>query len=559
MALSCPRICATGLARVYVTMGAGASHREVCVLGQTWSSAPPNVDLMKSLRSAGYSPGAAACDIVDNSITAKATRIWLAHEIAQDQTESFLAIADNGSGMTEPMLSAAMVAGSRDSSKSLNPGELGRFGLGLKVASLSQGRKLTVWSKREGKSALRQWDLSDIGSGTEWKLHHRPTRDAEGQIVERLIAKTGLDKLDSGTIVVWSDLDIMLESASTFAENQGNAPTVMARKVEEIKTSLSRVFHRFISGSIRSEAAIEMVQLRSDGTLWPLKAWDPFLQQPQNQSSFTSVKPMTILAKGERGEVLVQPYVLPHRDHLTGQQWKDLGADEGMVTLQGFYVYREERLISYGGWLGLDYVPDVHYKLARIALDLSNASDAAWNVNFLKSSVDIPESIRERLKIIAQETRAEAANVLSPHRKIARRPGQAKPPTLPIWTSVETVRDDRRFRSFRLNRKHPSLRDLVSESPLANAVLKMIETSIPYQQIQLLSGGHLTPELVNISDNSDAANLLRDEVVRREAKGQAPCDFFREILDDGLEPYALADFEVALGALMDEYECGANK
>jgi hypothetical protein len=87
----------------------------------------------------------------------------------------------------------------------------------------------------------------------------------------------------------------------------------------------------------------------------------------------------------------------------------------------------------------------------------------------------------------------------------------------------------------------------------------MIETSIPYQQIQLLSGGHLTPELVNISDNSDAANLLRDEVVRREAKGQAPCDFLREILDDGLEPYALADFEIALGALMDEYECGANK
>ena len=79
------------------------------------------------------------------------------------------------------------------------------------------------------------------------------------------------------------------------------------------------------------------------------------------------------------------------------------------------------------------------------------------------------------------------------------------------------------------------------------------------QQIQLMGGGHLAPELVNVSTNSVAADLLQEEVVRREAKGQAPCDFFREILNDGLEPYALTEFEAALGALMDEYECGVKK
>jgi hypothetical protein len=351
----------------------------------------------------------------------------------------------------------------------------------------------------------------------------------------------------------------MLEWASDHAGNQGVAPAVMARKVEEIKTLLSRVFHRFISGTINSRVPVEIVQLRSDGSLWPLTAWDPFLELSENHSPFTSVKPKTILAKGEPGEVVVQPYVLPHRDHLTGQQWKDLGADEGMITLQGFYVYREERLITYGNWLGLDYVPDVHYKLARIALDLTNASDAAWNVNFLKSTVEIPEAIRERLRLIAQETRAEAANVLSPHRKVARRPGQGKPPAMPVWTVEDSVRDDRRFRSFRLNRKHPTLRELLSETPTANMALKMIESSIPYQQIQLLGGGHLAPELVNVSTNSVASDLLREEVVRREAKGQAPCDFFREVLEVGLEPYALTEFEAALGALMDEYQCGVKR
>lgn len=515
--------------------------------------------LLQSLRSAGYTPGAAACDIVDNAITAQATKIWLAHEIPEDQSASYFAIADNGCGMTEDVLSAAMDLGSRDSSKPLAEGELGRFGLGMKIASLSQGRKLTVWSKRDGVTALRQWDLDNLGEKAEWKLHHRPTRVAEERIVAKLIEKTGLDKLLSGTIVIWSDLDRMLEWATDHIGERGVAATVMARKVDEIKTSLSRVFHRFISGTIKSKVAVEIVQLRVDGSLWPLKAWDPFLELPENQSPFTSVKPKTILAKGEPGEVVVQPYVLPHREHLTGQQWKDLGADEGMMTLQGFYVYREERLITFGDWLGLNYVPDVHYKLARIALDLTNASDSAWNVNFLKSTVEIPESIRERLRLIAQETRAEAANVLSPHRKVARRPGQAKPPAMPVWTVEDSIRDDRRFRSFRLNRKHPTLRELLNISPLANTALKMIESSVPYQQIQILGSGHLAPELVNVTTDSVAAELLREEAVRREAKGQAPCDFFREILDEGLEPYSLTEFEVALGALMDEYKCKVKK
>ena len=528
-------------------------------LSNSWTSAPPRGHLLQSLRSAGYSPGAAACDIVDNAVTAQATKIWIAHEIAEDQSASYFAIADNGSGMTESVLAAAMDLGSRDSSKPLAAGELGRFGLGMKIASLSQGRKLTVWSKRDGSSALRQWDLDNLGENAEWKLHHRPTRVVEEEIVAKLIEKTGLDKLVSGTIVIWSDLDRMLEWATDHVGERGVAATVMARKVDEIKTTLSRVFHRFISGTIKSKVAVEMAQLRSDGSIWPLKAWDPFLELPENQSPFTSVKPKTILAKGEPEEVVVQPYVLPHRDHLTEQQWKDLGADEGMMTLQGFYVYREERLITYGRWLGLNYVPDVHYKLARIALDLTNASDAAWNVNFLKSTVEIPESIRERLRLIAQETRAEAANVLSPHRKVARRPGQAKPPVMPVWTVEESNSNGRRYRSFRLNRKHPTLRDLLNESPSANTALKMIETSIPYQQIQLLGGELLAPELVNITINEVAADLLREEMVRREAKGQAPCDFFREILDAGLEPYALTEFESALGALMDEYECGMKK
>ena len=525
-------------------------------MNKTWTSAPPNVELMSSLRAAGYSPGAAACDIVDNAITAHATRIWLTSEVKPQRSASYFAIADDGVGMSEEALSAAMVAGSRDSSKPLAPGELGRFGLGLKVASLSQGRRLTVWSKRERKSSVRQWDLDEIGNGTEWKLFHQPTQEAEAIIINEIANKTGLDQLDSGTIVVWSNLDIMLEWASEKTGNESISHVVMARKVDEIKSTISRVFHRFISGAVKSKRSIDISQLRGDGTIWPLAPWDPFLQLPANLSEFTSVKPISVLAKGQPGEVVVQPYVLPHRDHLTGQQWKDLGADEGMMTLQGFYVYREDRLISYGGWLGLGYVPDVHYKLARIALDLANTSDAAWNVNFLKSTVEIPEAIRERLKLIAIETRSDAAKVLSPFRKIAKKPGQPKPPSIPVWVSEETVKDDRSFRSFRLNRKHPSIKALIGESLITNTVMKMIEASLPYQEIQLLGSAHLAPELVNVSTNTVAADLLREELLRRAASGQSACDFFHEVLTEGLMPYAGSDFEPALGSLMEEYKCG---
>ena len=297
--------------------------------------------------------------------------------------------------------------------------------------------------------------------------------------------------------------------------------------------------------------------MRSDGSEWPVKAWDPFLQSSENQSSFTQVMPRTFLMKGTPNEVLISPFVLPHRNHLTGQQWMDLGADEGMMTLQGFYVYREDRLISYGNWLGLGYVPDVHYKLARIALDLSNTSDVAWKINVAKSNVEIPESVRERIKKIAIETRSAAASVLSPIRRVVKVPGKSKPPEVPVWKAIREVKEDRTFQSFRINRKHPMVSELTSQSEAGESVLKLIETSVPYQEIQILGSDRNAPELVNVSSSEQASLLLRAEALRQAASsGTSPCAFFREVLEKGIMPYASGEYAFVLGALMDEYECG---
>ena len=525
-----------------------------------WTSTPPRVASIKSLRAVGYSPSAAACDIIDNSITAKANKVWLTSRVFPDQSSSFFAIADDGLGMNEAQLSQAMAAGSRDEVSGIQPGDLGRFGMGLKVASWSQGKRLTVWSKENGVSAVRQWDLDAIGHGSEWRLYHSPTRTADAENLDYLIQATGLADVSSGTIVMWSELDRMLEWDSTEDEDTVSAHDVMARKVSEIISSVGRVFHRFISGDTRLGSKVEVLHLRSDGSAWPIAPWDPFMQSRVNQSSFTQVLPSTVLMKGTPNEVLVSPFVLPHRDRLTGQQWMQLGAEQGMMTLQGFYVYREDRLISYGTWLDLDYVPDVHYKLARIALDLPNTSDAAWKINIAKSTVEIPEAVRERIRRIAIETRAAAAHVLSPARKVLTLPGKAKPPELPVWKAVREVKADRTFLTYRLNRKHPMLAELTEQSEVGKAAIKLIETSLPYQEIQMLGSDRMAPDLVNVLSHEEARAQLSTEAARRsKAHGESHCDFYEGILKQGIMPYASSEFETALGELMDEANCKGTK
>ena len=524
--------------------------------GQNWTSTPPRVASIRSLRAVGYSPSAAACDIIDNSISAGASTVWLASQVNRDRSSSYFAIVDNGCGMSEEELSRAMAAGSRDEDAEMRAGDLGRFGMGLKVASWSQGKRLTVWSKSGGLASVRQWDLDAIGNGSEWRLYHEPTRKADAETLHGLILATGLAEAQSGTIVMWSELDRMLEWTSSSELGSSSPDEMMARKVSEISTSVSRVFHRYISGTTFSKRKLEILHLRSDGSVWPIRAWDPLLQSPENQSSFTQIMPRTILMKGTESEVTISPIVLPHRDHLTGQQWIDLGSNQGMMTLQGFYVYREDRLISYGNWLDLDYVPDVHYKLARIALDLPNTSDVAWKINIAKSAVEIPASVRERIKNIAMETRTTAARVLSPVRKVVSMPGKSKPPVIPVWAAVREVKEDRAFLSFRLNRKHPMFKDLIQGSEIGAAALSLIETSLPYQEIQMLGSDRHAPDLVNVTSHNQAAAQLRGEAERRLAmNGTSPCDFFREILEEGVMPYASGEFEVALGLLIEEFKC----
>ena len=132
-------------------------------------STPGAGALIESLRAVGYSLPTAIADIIDNSIAAKAKNIWL--DFYWDGCDSRISILDDGVGMEEDVLSNAMRPGSQSPTDTRDPSDLGRFGLGLKTASFSQSRILSVVSKTsKGEKSRRCWDLNFVSKHNEWRL-----------------------------------------------------------------------------------------------------------------------------------------------------------------------------------------------------------------------------------------------------------------------------------------------------------------------------------------------------------------------------------------------------
>ena len=129
----------------------------------------PTADiLMMSMRAMGYSFESAIADIIDNSISASARNIWLKFPI--DPSECYVAVCDDGWGMNRDELIDAMKYGSEQKREKRATDDLGRFGLGLKAASLSQCRRLTVASKKDGDISAYIWDLDVILKKKDWYM-----------------------------------------------------------------------------------------------------------------------------------------------------------------------------------------------------------------------------------------------------------------------------------------------------------------------------------------------------------------------------------------------------
>lgn len=380
---------------------------------------PPRASiLVESLRDIGYSLQAAVADVFDNSLTAGARNIEL---LADTHAEApAIGILDDGAGMTEPELLEAMRPGSRNPLEDRTVIDLGRFGLGLKTASFSQCRRLTVVTRRGGEVSCAVWDLDKVAARDRW-IVERPFDPAGIPWFGRLVA--------DGTLVVWEKLDRLVSPGG------GTDRQHLVRQLDETATHLEFVFHRFLAGR---ESRAGAVQMFLNGRA--LRPFDPF----------HSHHPATQRHQEERfqldgREVRIQPVTLPHHDKVSEGDWKRYAGPEGYVKNQGFYLYRNRRLIVHGTWFRLARQLELT-RLSRVRIDIPNSLDAEWKIDVKKASAQPPAPVRERLRRIIDRIGTPSRRTYT--RRGARLTDESR---LPVWTRSQ----DKNRISYGLNLDHP--------------------------------------------------------------------------------------------------------
>lgn len=344
---------------------------------------PRAASLVEALRDIGYSLDSAVADIIDNSISAEASQIDI--RFGWDEAQSpWLSITDNGFGMLDSELKEAMRPGGRDPMEKRPADDLGRFGLGLKTASFSQCRKVTVVSRKAGALSSRQWDLDLVRSLDKWILR-KPKLDE----VETLpgVSLPG----ESGTVVLWQNLDRLDLGNDTNRFHQ-----VMNERVASICEHVARVFHRFITG----EPGRSKVQICANNI--PLQAFDPF-NAKHPATIHLGEEPLDI--EGET--VTFKPYILPHHNKISASEYERFGGREGYLRGQGFYIYRNRRLIVHGTWFRMARQEEMT-KLARVQVDIPNTLDHLWTIDVRKSRAQPPQAVKRRLRGILDRIRDTA-------------------------------------------------------------------------------------------------------------------------------------------------------
>lgn len=420
-------------------------------------AAPHPAALIEAMRSLGYTLDTAVADLVDNSIAHGATHVRVQFDWAGK--DSTLSISDNGHGMNEGVLIEAMRAGTHNPRAERAPGDLGRFGLGLKTASFSQASRLSVITRATGHTeATRVWDLPFMAASNDWILLH------EASIEARRHSKWMLAQ-SSGTCVIWEMLDRLVGDASM--ENLA-AHKAFMEAADRVAKHLSMVFGEFLTGVNAVKIEVGNVALRR---------WDPFMRDHAS----TQILPAERLISG-RHSVAVQSYVLPHHSKLTKEEFGEAAGVRGWTAHQGFYIYRNNRLISAGGWLSLGLTRDEHIKLARIRIDLGNDVDFDWKLDVRKSVASPPMELRQELRRIARLTRERAQEV---YRHRGRQIVSATPQD---HSSVWEIKQMRGRTLFRINREHTIVRALTGNGESERAVealLKLIEQTIPLASIYI--------------------------------------------------------------------------
>jgi hypothetical protein len=417
--------------------------------------------VVNSMRAMGYSFESAISDVIDNSIAVKSSLIELKFPI--DPTECYVAICDNGSGMTRERLIEAMKYGSQTEDGTRAIDDLGRFGLGMKTASLSQCRRLTVASKHQGAMSAFVWDLDVIDAKKGWYMI-----ECSSEQISNIKHIDFLDKYNSGTIVLWENFDYIDKSSG------GNVYAELSRLKDSTAEYLSLIFHRYLNKEGSAKVTIRVNN-------YTLSGLDPFLENHKKTNIRHKIDIPIEDSDGVERFVTVQPYVLPFQKDLTAEDKKLSGGIENYRSKQGFYIYRNERLIIWGTWFGRHR--DELTKYARVKVDIPNTLDDIWNIDIKKQSATIPSRIKSRL------TRAvdEAMDIAVKAQTFRGRVAKVDEKIDYIWDRIKGREEQYSYRINRDSKIFELLKGRVDDETWTyfDMILEEIEKSLPYQQIYI--------------------------------------------------------------------------
>ena len=428
---------------------------------------PDPAGTIEALSALGYSLEAAIADLVDNSIDAGASQVSVLFHWAG--AHSYVAVVDDGVGMSLQQLLDAMAMARRGPRTTRRKGELGRFGMGLKTASFSQASTLTVMGRQDGTDATRSWDLKHVVMTQSWQLLHEPTKTA-AQALDRLKPLLG----ESGAIVVWTNLTKLVDDEALVDDE--DAHEHFKHAISAVEQHLAMTFSRFLPSPHSGRQARLSIEINGAS----IEAWDPFL----TWHPYTMARPIENL-EVEGHSVVVRPYLLPVKRRLSDEQYRAAGGARGWLEQQGFYVYRNDRLIVAGGWLGLPgFRSDEKHVLARIAVEIPAEVDHLWSVDVKKASASPPNALRGSLQRTAKATRVEAQKVLT---SIGRVKAVQKSDELSYVWRPENKNGDFRLK---INWGHPLVKEALSSAgdgkKNVRALLRFVEETVPIAAVRTM-------------------------------------------------------------------------
>lgn len=417
----------------------------------------PDPSLFLSMRALDYTLPSALADIIDNSITAKASNVDIFFDT--ECSSPFVAVLDDGIGMNEEELYSAMKLGGKSPLFHRAEDELGRFGLGLKTASLSQARTLTVASKFDNSIQALQWDLDHLANSGSWQI-----QELEDQEIAQLPVFEELNNLETGTLVVWTNLDNLGIGSPTFTET-------LDTEFAKAKEHLSLVFHRFLNG----DQGVSKLNIKINYS--QIVGADPFLPK----SKRTDRGPEQKIPVGS-DFIQVQAFTLPYSNQMS-QSEKDVAlVAGGLRESQGFYVYRANRLITWGTWFKLTPTKELG-KLSRVKVDVPNSMDHLWKLTVTKTRVIPPAEIRDALKKLTDNFTVQS-------KKVFKHKGEVLATNDDSLNPWEVTKDREDSLSIKVNRNYPLLNtfvDSLDKEQLIqlSALLTAIEIGIPKEALYL--------------------------------------------------------------------------